>query len=96
MLNSILKGWLTLSTISIDVNLVSVSRRAHAATILVYAEALLQVAYAVAFFTYHHIRLPQARYAVVVLVLAETGLADAITMYVADLTLLDRALENAH
>lgn len=70
---------------------VSVPRRTHAAAVFVYAEALFQVAHAVAFFVYHHVGLPVTRYANVVRVLAESKRADAIAIFVANLASPDRA-----
>jgi len=76
---------------SVDVYPVSVSRRTHAATVLVYAEAFLQIAHAIAFLVYHHVRLLLTRYAIVVLIFAEARLADAFTILIAELAFLDRA-----
>lgn len=81
---------LTGSAISAGIDSVSVLRRAHATAVFVDAEALLQVAHAVALLVDHHVGLPAAGYANVVLVLAESWWADAVTVLVANLALLDR------
>lgn len=86
-----LNGWLTLSAISVGVYSVSIPRRAYAATVFVYAEALFQIAYAVAFLVYHHIRLLAARYTDIVRILTESRRADTIAVFVANLAFPNRA-----
>ena len=76
-----------LFAVSTGIYSVSVLRRTHATTVFVYAETLFQIAYAVTFFVYHHIGLFAARYALVVLwILTESKRADAVTVFIANLT----------
>lgn len=77
---------LTLSTVSTGVYSISVLRWTHATTIFVYAETLFQIAYAVAFFVYHHIGLFATRNALVVLILTVSVRADAVTVFIMNLT----------
>lgn len=75
-----------LSTVSTGVYSISVLRWTHATTIFVYAETLFQIAYAVAFFVYHHIGLFATRNALVVLILTVSVRADAVTVFIMNLT----------
>lgn len=78
--------YFNLSAVSAGIYSVSVSRRTHAATVFVYAETFFQIAYAVAFFVYHHVGLLTARYALVVLILTVSKRADAVAVFVVNLT----------
>lgn len=54
--------------------------------VFVYAETLFQVAYAIAFFVYHHVGLFATRYALVVFILTKSKRADAVVVFIANLT----------
>lgn len=58
-------------------------------TVFVYTEALFQIAYAITVLVYHHVGLSAARHAIVVHILAISEWADAITVFIANLTFLN-------
>lgn len=77
---------LNLSAVSTGIYSISVLRWTHAVTVFVYDETLFQVAYAIAFFVYYHIGLFATRYALVVFILTKSKRADAIVVFIANLT----------